>query len=227
MKLVTICLALLVSSGAFSQSKKKQIESLQHRLDSIALVNDNLQNEKDRSDQKVKFYQSQIEHSQEQLKALKSDYELLVKECDQLEKKEVKKEERKTNTTNSQVDNPFGPGGTKGGRATSTTTGSGGSRTEFGSGIGASNHSKRVRLNHVRVDDIEIHTNMTIHYKLTIDADGNVVQCLNQVKNPDLADMDVVNKIGDAIQEQVKYNKSEGAPLVYQYYTVSVKANKQ
>ena len=74
---------------------------------------------------------------------------------------------------------------------------------------------------------IEIKEDAVIYYKLILDADGNVVAFTHISNSTTTTDLTLINAIGIAIKEQVKYNKVEESPLVYQYYTVAVKANKQ
>lgn len=87
--------------------------------------------------------------------------------------------------------------------------------------------TNRTRLNPVHVNDKEVKQNAVIHYKLTIDSFGNVVAFTHISNSTTTTDLTLINAIGVAIKEQVKYNKVEESPLVYQYYTVAVKANKQ
>lgn len=131
-----------------------------------------------------------------------------------------------TASTTQQVDNPFGNGGNGSGNGggsgtglgqdTGNTDGSGG-----GSGTGA---ASRKRLNNVSVGGIYIDTDATIGYKLTVDAQGNVVAFTNVKGTTTTTNQSLINKIGYAIKSQVKFNKDSGSPLVYQFYTVRVKA---
>lgn len=122
--------------------------------------------------------------------------------------------------------NPFGDGGDGGGTG-------GGSGTGFGSDSGSGTGSGgpgigfgkgRVRQNNVKVNDISIETDAKIYFKLTVDSDGNVVDFSHYASKTTTTDQNLINQIGYAIKKQVKYNKAAGSPLVYQDYTISVKA---
>ncbi len=134
------------------------------------------------------------------------------------------------NTTNEssggqQSNNPFGDGGTGGGQGGGDGTGFG-QDTGQGAGSGPSiGFGKgRIRQNNVKVDGISIETTAVIYYKLTVDADGNVVDFSHNKAKTTTTDQTLINKIGYEIKKQVTYNKAPGSPLVYQYYSVSVKA---
>lgn len=83
----------------------------------------------------------------------------------------------------------------------------------------------RTRLNHMSMNNIEIIEDVTIYYKLTVDSGGNVVAFNFYKAKTTTADITLINRIGYAIKNQIKYNKVENAPLIYQDYTISVKAN--
>ncbi len=86
--------------------------------------------------------------------------------------------------------------------------------------------ANRKRLNDVQVSNLQIKEDAVIHYKLIVDSSGNVVDYAFLKSKSTTTDWTLVNRIGVTIKHQVKYNRlEEKAPLVYQYYTVRVKAN--
>ncbi|NVK66551.1 MAG: hypothetical protein HWE22_18305 [Flavobacteriales bacterium] len=134
------------------------------------------------------------------------------------------------NTTNEssggqQSNNPFGDGGTGDGQGGGNGTGFGQDDGEgAGSGPGIGFGKGRVRYNEVKVDGITIETTATIYYRLTVDENGNVVDFSHYKAKTTTTNLTLINKIGYEIKKQVKYNKAPGSPLVYQDYTISVKA---
>ena len=130
-----------------------------------------------------------------------------------------------TASTTNAAPNPFGDGGDGGNEGggsggnfgTDSGTGSGGFG---GDGRGAG----RIRLNNVNVDNITINVSAKIYFKLTIDAQGNVVDVQNIKSKTTTTDQILINRIALATQQQVKFNKDPGSPLVKQFYTVNVEA---
>lgn len=129
-------------------------------------------------------------------------------------------------STSQQSDNPFssggsgtgnsgGDGGTFGG---DSGTGTGGNGTGTGSG------KNRTRLNNVNIDDLKYNSNETIHLKLVIDAEGNVVQAINIISKTTTTDQILINKVIVAVKKQVKYSKESGASLVAVFYTIGISA---
>jgi len=136
-------------------------------------------------------------------------------------------------TTNSQNDpsggpsaNPFGGGGSGGGSGGGNGTGVGTTDGSNGTGTaGIGFGSGRTRINNVSVHDISIETSAKIFYKLTVDSNGNVVAFSHYASKTTTTDQTLINRIGFEIKKQVKYSKSNNAPLVYQDYTISVTSN--
>jgi hypothetical protein len=167
------------------------------------------------------------------------------------EKKVDLKKRVSTNSTDDSFQNPFAAGGMGGpstgpGLSSDSDSGSGGQANRSnnsssqssdpfsmtgtsdgccGPGIGISDSPRRTRLNNVSIHNIEIKEDVTIYYKLIVDAGGNVVAFSHLKYNTTTTDMTLINKIGVAIKKQVKFNKAPGAPLVYQFYTIHIKAN--
>ncbi|MFT5860341.1 MAG: hypothetical protein ACI865_002451 [Flavobacteriaceae bacterium] len=131
-----------------------------------------------------------------------------------------------TASTTVQDPNPFATGGDGGGEGGGSGDGFGtdsGNTNGGGSGTGTG-AAGRKRLNNVSVNGIYINTHATIGFKLTVDAQGNVIAFTNVKGTTTTTDQNLINKIGYAIKKQVKFNKDPGSPLVYQFYTVRVKA---
>lgn len=250
MKYIIFVTAILCAGTSFSQSKKKQIALLTHQLDSVSQKLSSVNQKLDSMAQvnnRLKDLQLQQENmnlrlqiaATDQAREMKSQYVTISELSDrikELESNQVKPAEPKvekntptnlsnkpaTNYTNSPSNNPFGSGhdnpfGTGGGSGPGSGTGTG---SQDGIGFGT-----RSRLSNVDVQNISIETDAKIYYKLTIDADGNVVAFTYYGSKTTTTDLTLINKIGYEIKKQVKYSKKQNAPLVYVDYTVSVKAN--
>ena len=220
---------------------------LQHQLDSISVVNDSLENAAQKKDYLIEIYRDenaellkirdlmakQARNQWNKIQDLQIENGNLKQQLEVEATNEVKEEEKKTttsqgkatsnnsnNTTNitsgNNSTNPFGTVGTNGGFGSDDGTAS-------GTGIGY--NKSRVRLTSLYVGDLEIKVDAKIAYKLTIDADGNVVDFAPVSSNTTTTDLTLIDKVGAAIKEQVKYNKVEGAPLQFQFYTIKIKAN--
>lgn len=140
------------------------------------------------------------------------------------------------NTTNSpnsqedpansqQSDNPFADGGQGGGDGGGTgDTFGGDSGTGTGGNGGTGTGKGRVRLTHVSIDNLQYNSDEHIHFKLVIDAQGNVVQVYNIKGKTTTTDQILINKLKIAVKKQVKYNKQPGAPLATVFYSFKIDA---
>ena len=127
-------------------------------------------------------------------------------------------------STNNPSNDPFGGGGSGGGPGSGNGPGFG-NDSGSGSGPGTIGFGKgRSRLSNVNVDNISIETDAKIYYKLTVDAEGNVVDFSHYASKTTTTDQTLINKIGYEIKKQVKFSRSPGSPLVYQDYPITVKA---
>ena len=230
MKYFILAFSFLIAGATFSQSKKKQIESLENRVDSLGKVNLTLELRSDLDAEFIKMMHGNQSELLEEVTVLQKEYEELLKElarsekrADSLEKvisqlnKPKKEEKAKPSTTNTtstnSMNNPFGNSGFGSG---------GGFGQDSGHGNGFS--KGRVRLNNVDVRTISIEEDAKIYYKLTVDSDGNVVAFRHYKSKTTTTDQNLINKIGYAIKKQVKFNKAPGAPLIYHDYTIAIKA---
>ncbi|MGB0915298.1 MAG: hypothetical protein ACPGVI_04455 [Crocinitomicaceae bacterium] len=129
------------------------------------------------------------------------------------------------NTTTTQSNDPFASGGdgtgddggsgdTFGGDTGTGTTGNGG----VGGGSG------RIRLNDPVINDLRSNVDVTIHLKLTIDANGNVIAAYNIKAKTTTTNQILINKVINEVKKQVKYNKEPGAPLAKVFMPVNIKA---
>lgn len=126
-------------------------------------------------------------------------------------------------STSNPSNTPFDEGGYS--NKPGTGTGVGGKDEGQVSGNGETGYdASRKRLENVDVQNVTIETDAKIFYKLTVDADGNVVAFTYYAAKTTTTDLTLINKIGYEIKKQVKYSKSKNSPLVYQDYTVTVRA---
>lgn len=123
-------------------------------------------------------------------------------------------------------EDPFASGGADGGSGGGTGGTFGSDSGTSGSGPGGNGGSGkgRVRLNNVNVSGLTINVDATIYFKVTVDAQGNVVNVQNIKAKTTTSNQVLINQIAMAVKKQVKYNKDPGSPLVAQHYTVHIKA---
>ncbi len=127
-----------------------------------------------------------------------------------------------SNSTKS--DNPFGTGGSSDSGPGSGKFGNdSGSDSGTGPG-GVGDGSGRIRLNDPQVDDIVSDDNHRINLRLTINAEGNIVDVRNIASKTTTTDQRILNQVIAAVKRQVKYNKKSGATLEIVYLTVNLSA---
>lgn len=132
---------------------------------------------------------------------------------------------QESNTTSTQSNDPFSNGGngkgTDGGNGNTFGTDNG-SGTKGNGGNG--NGDGRVRLNDPNVEDLKSNIDATIHLKLTVDAEGNVVGASNIAAKTTTTNQILINRVISEVKRQVKYNKQSGASLANVYLSVSIKS---
>ena len=132
---------------------------------------------------------------------------------------------QESNTTNHQSNDPFANGGNGNGN-------DGGSGNTFGTDNGSGtngnggngNGDGRVRLNDPNVTDLQSNVDATIHLKLTIDAEGNVIAATNISAQTTTTNQILINRVIAEVKKQVKYNKDPGASHAKVYMRVGIKA---
>ena len=121
--------------------------------------------------------------------------------------------------------NPFGDGGDDGKEGSGKGGPFGNDDGKSGTGPGGSGDGEgRVRLNDPQVDNIKSDVECKVNLKLTINADGEVVNAILVSKNTTTTDQRIINQVKAAVLNQVKYNKEKGAPLVNVFLTVKIHA---
>lgn len=130
-----------------------------------------------------------------------------------------------SNTTTQKSDDPFASGGNgKGDDGGSGKTFGNDKGSGTGGNAGNGNGDGRIRLNDPNVEDLKSNVDATIHLKLTIDAEGNVVGASNISAKTTTTNQILINRVISEVKRQVKYNKQSGAPLANVYLSVSIKA---
>ncbi|MFN5786933.1 MAG: hypothetical protein ACK457_13290 [Flavobacteriia bacterium] len=130
-----------------------------------------------------------------------------------------------TSSTTQASNNPFGDGGSGGGKGGGKGGKFGNDSGTIGEGPGGGgNGDGRVRLNDPQVDQIKTDVNVTIHLKLTVNENGDVVSASNITSKTTTTDQRIINQVISAVKNQVKYNKDKGAGLVSVYLTVKINA---
>ena len=223
---------LLISITAFSQSKKELRAEIDLLKSQQAQINLAYQIQVDQLTKKVdslnrvitrQTNQSQLDHSTivRLREELDNTTDSLNRVNSLLTAKQPKKKEKKTNVIapqKSEIDkpelNPFGSGGY--GNGAGMSYGSNGSGSASGSGTGL-----RTRLNNVSIDHLENEQDATIYFKLTIDANGDVLSAIVTPKTT-TTDQQLINKVKEAVIQQVKFSKSPGSAPTIMFYTVKI-----
>ena len=224
----TTFLFLVISFSAFAQSKKElrseidllksqqaqinlahqiQLKELTTKIDSLSIVI-SLQNNQHQLDN------TSIVRLREELNMTKDS---LTRVINRLPAKQTTKKEVNTNVSTpqkSEIDNPemnpFGSGGSGRGNYGSGT----------GNGTGPAT-TGRTRLNNVSIEHLENEQDATIYFKLTIDANGNVLSASVMSKTT-TTDQQLINQVKAAVIEQVKFSKSPGSAPISIFYTVKI-----
>jgi len=132
---------------------------------------------------------------------------------------------QESNTTSKQSNDPFASGGNgKGNDGGDGKTFGNDKGTGTGGNAGNINGDGRVRLNDPNVEDLKSNIDATIHLKLTIDAEGNVVGATNISAKTTTTNQILINRVVAEVKRQVKYNKDSGASLANVYLSVRIKA---
>ncbi|MEJ6776165.1 MAG: hypothetical protein QNK85_02430 [Crocinitomicaceae bacterium] len=129
------------------------------------------------------------------------------------------------NTTPTKSSDPFASGG-------NGTGDDGGSGDKFGgdSGTGTAGNggngggNGRIRKNDPVINGLGSNVDVTIHLKLTIDAEGNVISASNIKAQTTTSNQVLINRVINEVKKQVKYNKEPGAPLAKVFMPVYIKA---
>ena len=81
-----------------------------------------------------------------------------------------------------------------------------------------------IRKNEVVLPQYDIDYESNIHLQLTVNANGEVLaaKCIKSKTN--CYDQRIINQVENEVIRQVKYNKENGADLVYTFYTVKILA---
>ncbi len=239
MKYLLLCSTLLCLSVTFSQSKKKQIQDLNRKIDSLELIVSSSSMLLDSCAQNVTVQAEILKKKEQENSMLRRIMKGYIKTIDELNSRlieseinsstnsserisQIEKKEIKQEIVVKDEDIPL-----------IFRNGSGSDKEDFERRKVARNYDTysgidrrtRIRLNDVNVNDIEFNESATIYYKLTIDHNGNVIAfIINKVKSS-AENEELMNEVGRAIQKQVKYNKVTNTKLAYLYYVVHLKAN--
>ena len=130
-----------------------------------------------------------------------------------------------TNTTPTQSNDPFASGGNGNGDdggSGDTFGGDSGTGTSGNGGSGGGNG--RIRKNDPVINGLGSNVDVTIHLKLTIDAEGNVIAASNIKAKTTTTNQILINRVINEVKKQVKYNKEPGAPLAKVFMPVHIKA---
>lgn len=227
MKYLMVCFALLCGSSLFSQSKKKQIENLQHQLDSITRVNQTLNFFRFEEEKLAQNTIAELEkenallrkimlghiHTIDELNSLNTSLENQLKDSFNVVNVKLVPEDQMVQS-GLVNDAPFGDE-----FITRNCFPAKQVEAEAHSGKG------RTRLNRVNIDDIEIKEDASICYKLTIDENGSVVDFIVYRSKTTTNDQTLIDLIGNRIKKEVKYNRFPSSFRVNQDYTIVLKAN--
>lgn len=128
-------------------------------------------------------------------------------------------------STTSQGNNPFGSGGSGGGTGSGHGKfGGAGNGEGDGEGNGTGSGKTRIRVNDVSLPSYDIEFDSNINLKLTINANGDVVNASCIKSKTTCTDQRIINQVINEVMKQVKYKKEAGAGMVFMYYTVQINA---
>ncbi len=237
MKNLLLFIIIFSLTNSLGQSKKKQIEQLNYRINSLSTV---FGLERDSFNLQINSFKLQIVDLNKSISKLNSSIVNLEAKIEELNKivqtidkpkeqiQEVitGKSERtstktgKSNKTNGndanneasttvQNSDPFGSGD------------SGGKEKAFG---GTGNGESRLRLNNVVLPQYYMDFDSNISLQLTINANGEVVAAKCITSKTTCSDQRIINQVINEVIRQVRYKKEVGAGLEYTFYTVKILA---
>lgn len=110
----------------------------------------------------------------------------------------------------------------------STFSGSGTGGTAKGNGMGASNVPKitRTQLSDIDRSPFKVKQSAIIRLQLTIDASGSVMAASVDEDRTHTSDEELLNKVINAVKQQVKYNRVPDAPLMKVEYKVFIEGTE-
>jgi hypothetical protein len=128
-------------------------------------------------------------------------------------------------STTSRSNNPFGSGGSGGGNSSGNGRGFGndtGDGIGKGDGDGGKPLEPRIRLTEPEV--IESNQSGIVHLRVTINAEGNVIQVSNLTNQTTITDQRIINQVVSMVKSKIKYNKKPGTRPQSQTLQINVKA---
>jgi len=128
-------------------------------------------------------------------------------------------------STSQRGNNPFGSGGSGGGTgAGNGPFGGNGSGEGNGEGNGVGDGRNRIRMNDPKLPEYAIDFDSKINLKLTINANGDVVNASYIRSIGTTIDLKIINEVIREVIKQVHYKKDKDAGLAITYLTVSLHA---
>ena len=253
MKNLLLFIIIFSLTNSLGQSKKKQIEQLNYRINSLSTV---FGLERDSFNLQINSFKLQIVDLNKSISKLNSSIVNLEAKIEELNKivqtidkpkeqiQEVitGKSERtstktgKSNKTNGndasneasttvQNSDPFGSGGSGGKNGAGNGPFSGPGNSDDGEqGLGKGNGASRLRVNNAVLPQYDIDYDSNVHLQLTINANGEVVAAKCIKSKTTCSDQRIINQVVNEVIRQVRYKKEIGAGLVYTFYTVKILA---
>lgn len=240
MKYFIFLCAILCAGLSFSQSKKKQIENLNRQIDSLELLVSSYSEMLDSCSENSSVQVKAVEQMNRENKLLREILKGYVKTIDELNTRlgegqmtppqdrvesgiQPPREVSKSKITVADEDVPLffrNGSGAAGSRGEDLER-----RKVARSYDSYPSNDKRIQITKVDLLNIEIDQDAMIYYLLRIDAEGNVIGFTNYASKTTTTNHVLIARVGDALKKQLKYNKLPSSPLVYQDYTISVRAN--
>lgn len=130
-------------------------------------------------------------------------------------------------STTPPSDNPFGKGGTSGGRGTGSSDVFGPDSGKEGTGSGSSsgNGKSRSRYNEISTSGIVVTNEVQVKLILTVNEDGQVVASRTVGVGTTTNDQRLINQVAAACKAQLRYEKRPGGGYTEEYYTALIKPN--
>jgi hypothetical protein len=93
---------------------------------------------------------------------------------------------------------------------------------DTGTGSGTTNNS-RTRLNNVNLDHISTEESGKIVLRLVVDASGKILSGTHVINKTQIEDHEIIQKVINAVVEQVQYAKTINGETTFELYTIYLK----
>ena len=230
MRLLLLLLLLSAFGTTFAQSKQKQIETLQYSNNSIQQRLDSLQSTCTELEEILKFYKlngsyslneiDRLERQNKELKIVLKDYIFQIDSIKTiiLIQNEPINEEPASKGIEIGEQNPFSDDQNNSNMFGNDDTNE--SSNVTCGGVNSCGHNRKVINNvHLNIDYAHV---VHLSFIVMVDAKGNVINAKVYKNKTTTTDQVLINKVRNAIVNQVKYSKAPGASLMTRTYSLTI-----